>query len=354
MEPGLRAAPSGAFRYRQGELYCEAVPLREIVRTVGTPAYVYSAQGVVSRYRAFDRALGTYPHMICYSVKANGNLHLLRLLARQGSGFDIVSGGELYRVLEAGGKPSRVVFSGVGKTVEELDYALRSDILLFNCESESELRLLGERAARQRKQARAALRVNPHVEARTHPHISTGLREHKFGIEMAAAERLYREAWQWPGLRLAGLSCHIGSQIFDLRPIEQAARKLVALAGRLQKAGLSAEYLDLGGGLGVAYRAGERPPSIAAYARRILRAVRGSGSTLLLEPGRALVAESGVLVTRVIRTKATGRKNFVVVDAAMNDLIRPSLYDAYHEIRPVVRRRRAEVVADIVGPVCET
>jgi diaminopimelate decarboxylase len=347
------AAPAG-FRYRGGELYCEGVPVHRIVESVGTPAYVYSSGQILVHYRQFERALGKYPHLICYAVKANANLEVLRLLAKQGAGFDIVSGGELFRVLEAGGRPSRVVFSGIGKTAEELDYALRSGILLFNCESESELRLLSERASRMKRTARAALRVNPHINAQTHPHIATGMQEHKFGIEMAAAERLYRDAQSWPGLILEGLSCHIGSQISELRPFAQAVKKLADLAARLQRAGLPIRHLDAGGGLAVSYRAEDSPPTIAAYGKAILRCVRGSGLKLLLEPGRALVADTGVLLTRVVRTKSTGRKTFVIVDAAMNDLIRPSLYDSYHEIRPVVRGTRSTIRADIVGPVCET
>lgn len=328
--------------------------MREVAKSVGTPAYVYSASRLVSNYREFDRAFGRYPHMVCYSVKANANLYLLRLLARQGSAFDIVSGGELYRVLKASGRADRVVFSGVGKTAEEMDYALRTGILLFNCESESELHLLSERASRLKRKARAALRVNPHIEVRSHPHITTGLRNHKFGIGMEAAERLYREAQDWPGLQLVGLSCHIGSQIFDLRPIQQAVQKMVALAIRLGNSGLPVEYLDAGGGLAVAYQTTDVPPSISAYGKSILQCVRGRRFKLLIEPGRALVADTGILLTRVVRTKTTGRKNFVIVDAAMNDLIRPSLYGAYHQIQPVVRDRRSQFRADIVGPVCET
>ncbi len=351
----VRRAPSpAAFRYRDGALFCEGVSVAEVVQRIGTPAYIYSANQIAAHYRKFNRAFGRYPHMICYSVKANGNLQVLRLLARLGSGFDIVSGGELFRVLQAGGRADRVVFSGVGKTAEEIDYALRSGILLFNCESESELRLLSERASRLQQTARVALRVNPHIEARTHPHIATGLRQHKFGIEMEAAEQLYREAHHWPGLRLVGLSCHIGSQISDLRPIEQAVGKIVALASRLQREGFPVQLLDAGGGLAVAYRADDAPPSIAAYSRSILRCVRGIGLKVLVEPGRALVADSGILVTRVVHLKTTGRKKFIVVDAAMNDLIRPSLYSAYHEIRPVRRRARETVPVDVVGPICES
>ena len=354
MNPAVGSTKSGGFRYRGKQLYCEGVSLQELAKAVGTPTYIYSGTRVISRYREFDRALGSHPHMVCYSVKANGNLQLLRLLARQGAAFDIVSGGELYRVLEAGGRASRVVFSGVGKTAQELDYALRAGILLFNCESESELLLLSERASRLQKRARASLRVNPHVSARTHPHIATGLREHKFGIDMAAAERLYREAQDWPGLRMVGLSCHIGSQIFEPGPIQQAVQKMAWLAERLQRAGLAVHYLDAGGGLAVAYQPKDRAPSIADYGRTILKSVRGIGLKLLVEPGRSLVADSGILLTRVIRAKTTGRKKFIIVDAAMNDLIRPSLYNAYHEIQPVVRSPREEILADVVGPICES
>ena len=342
------------FSYRNEELICDSVPVRAIAEAVGTPAYVYSSRQILSRFRAFDRAFGAYPHLICYAVKANANLGILRLLARQKSGFDIVSGGELFRVLQAGGKASRTVFSGVGKTAGEMDEALRAGILLFNCESESELQLLSERAARLRQKAPVALRVNPHVDAATHPYIATGLTEHKFGIEMAAAEDLYRRAQGWPGLRLIGLSCHIGSQIADLAPFAEAVVKLVEMAERLRREGMVVEYLDAGGGLAVAYQPGDSPPSIRDYGRRILACVRGSGLKLLVEPGRALVAEAGILLTRVVRAKITGRKRFIVVDAAMNDLLRPSLYGAYHEVRPVIRNRREQVVADLVGPVCES
>ena len=345
---------AGVFTYRNNELYCDQVSARRIAEAVGTPAYVYSTRRIVARYLDFDRALGNYPHMVCYSVKANSNLSVLRLLARRKAGFDIVSGGELFRVLEAGGKASRVVFSGVGKTSEEMDYALRSRIFLFNCESESELRLLSERAARLKVRARVALRVNPRVGAKTHPYIATGREEHKFGVDMAATEDLCLRAQQWPGIRLAGLSCHIGSQIAALTPFAQAVEKLVSLARRLQRKKVPVEYLDAGGGLAVAYRGEDRPPSIPAYGKKLLQCVRGSGLKLLVEPGRSIVADAGILLTRVLHTKTTGGKKFIVVDAAMNDLLRPSLYGAYHEIRPVMRNRRRKVVADLVGPVCET
>ncbi len=342
------------FVYRNNELYCEEVPVRQIAEQAGTPVYIYSGGRIAGRFAEFDRALGSYPHQVCFAVKANSNLAVLRLLARHNAGFDIVSGGELYRVLQAGGKASRTVFSGVGKTAAEIDYALRSGILLFNCESESELRLLSERARRLRTRARIALRVNPRVNAKTHPYIATGLEEHKFGLDMPLAEELYERAQEWPGLQLTGLSCHIGSQIADLEAFAEALTKLARMAARLRQKKLAVESLDAGGGLGVPYRPTESFPSISAYARTIKKCLRGTGLKLLLEPGRAIAGDAGILVTRVVHTKTTGRKRFVIVDAAMNDMIRPALYGAHHEIQPVVRSRRKEETADLVGPVCES
>jgi len=344
----------GFFIYRNNELYCDSVPVREIADSVGTPVYVYSGRQVAAHFAEYEHALGNYPHLICYSVKANFNLAILRLLARLDSGFDIVSGGELFRVLKAGGKAARIVFSGVGKTAAEIDYALRSGILMFVCESESELRLLSERACRLRKVAPVALRVNPQVNARTHPYIATGLREHKFGLAASVAETLYQQAQEWPGLRMVGLSCHIGSQIAELSPFTEALDKLVGMVNRLRDKKLAVDYLDAGGGLAVAYRPEDSPPTIQSYVNQILTCVRETGLKLLLEPGRSIVADAGILLTRVVHTKSSGRKNFVIVDAAMNDMLRPSLYGAYHEVRPVVCAEREETVVDLVGPVCET
>lgn len=349
----ISANGAEAFSYRNGELYCDGVPARRIADQVGTPAYVYSGRRIAARFDEFNGALGNYPHMVCYSVKANSNLAILRLLARRNAGFDIVSGGELFRVLQAGGKASRTVFSGVGKTAAEMDYALRSGILMFICESESELRLLSERAHRLRATARVALRVNPQVSAETHPYIATGLEEHKFGLEMPVAEELYERAQPWPGLRLAGLSCHIGSQIRDLSPFAEALAKLVKMAERLRKK-FSVECLDAGGGLGIPYRPEDSSPSIRAFAKQALHCVRRTGLKLFMEPGRSIVGDAGILLTRVVHTKTTGEKKFIIVDAAMNDMIRPSLYDAYHEVRPVICSQREEIVADLVGPVCES
>ncbi len=350
---------SWPFRYRRATLWCESLPLPEIAERFGTPVYVYSRALIERNFRRFDRAFGGHPHRLCYSVKANSNLGLLRLLARLGAGFDIVSGGELYRVLQAGGDPGTVVFSGVGKTAGEVKEALDAGILLFNSESEAELKLINQLAARRKGKppARISLRVNPDVDAATHPYISTGLRRHKFGVDIGAAEQIYLRARLLEHLEMVGVSCHIGSQILEPEPFLEALEKLVSLARRLRRAGLPVRYLDLGGGLGVAYHPEETTPDVAAFVERILESLRileARNYHLLLEPGRSVVAEAGLLLTRVLYRKRNGDKNFVIVDAAMNDLLRPALYGSYHEIYPVRRRRGPSMVADVVGPVCET
>ncbi len=346
--------PALGFEYRQHRLHCEETSLEDIAERFGTPCYVYSAQSIVGNYRAYTEALQPIDHEIHYSVKANSSLGVLALLAREGAGFGIISGGELFRVIEAGGDLGKVVFSGVGKTVEEMDYALRSKVGCFNCESEDELRLLNEMAGRLGAQPVVALRINPDINADTHPYIATGLRDHKFGVALRDAERLYRDHESLPHLRLEGVSCHIGSQIFDTGVFIEALEKLVDLAARLREAGLSIRQLDLGGGLGVAYRESHAPPSIEDYAQSLVTALRGQGLRLMLEPGRSIVGQAGVLLSRVLYRKLGEVKEFVVVDAAMNDLIRPSLYESYHEILPVAQRQRKTITADIVGPVCET
>ena len=346
--------PRLGFEYRQQRLYCEEVSLDDLARDLSTPCYVYSASSIVANYRAYSTALSR-PHEIHYSVKANSSLGVLALLARAGSGFDIVSGGELFRVLRAGGDASKVVFSGVGKTVEEIEYALGAKIGVFNCESEAELLLLNKLAERLDEQPRAALRVNPDIDAETHPYIATGLREHKFGVEMEQAEGIYERHAALSHVRLEGVSCHIGSQIFDTGAFFEALDKVIALALGLRERGFNIRYLDLGGGLAVAYREQDAGPSVGDYASALADALEGKDLTLLLEPGRSIVAQAGVLLTRVLYRKRTGGKEFVIVDAAMNDLIRPALYQSYHEIIPVVRSSgRAMVRADVVGPVCET
>ncbi|HYX69329.1 MAG TPA: diaminopimelate decarboxylase [Terriglobales bacterium] len=348
-----------AFVYRGSRLCCERLPLARLAERFGTPLYVYSATAIGQRYRAFDRAI-PLPHTLCYSVKANSSLALLRLLGAMGSGFDVVSGGELERVLRAAPRAaSNVVFSGVGKTAPEMDDALRAGILMFNVESAGELDLLAERAARLRCRARVALRVNPDVPADTHPHLSTGRLEHKFGVPMAQAHSLYRRAAREKYLEVAGVSAHIGSQITSAAPFAATARRLAELVRDLRSDGHRITYLDLGGGLGIPYRDNREAAALfRVYGRAIAQPLRGLKVHLLLEPGRAIVGPAGALLTRVLYLKRDGRRHFLVVDAAMNDLLRPALYDAYHEVVPVEAlagdRRPATAVFDVVGPICET
>ncbi len=342
------------FDYHGNVLRAEDVPLAEIAARAGTPCYVYSSRGILESFRAYDEALAGLPHRVCYAVKANSNLAVLALVGRAGAGFDIVSGGELYRVLASGGDPSVVVFSGVGKTAQEIESALEAPIHSFNCESEGELALIDALAHRRGARARVGLRVNPDVDAATHPYISTGLREHKFGIEMAEAEALFGRAGEFKNLSLEGVSCHIGSQLLDAAPLVAALDRLLALVERLRASGLEIRFLDLGGGMGVPYRPGEEAPDVAAFVAEVRRRVQGRDLFLLLEPGRSIVAEAGLLVTRVLYRKSSAAKEFVVVDAAMNDLIRPSLYEAHHEILPVRKTGRGTILADVVGPICET
>jgi diaminopimelate decarboxylase len=352
------AARPPAFVYRNRELHCESAPLTKLAQKFGTPLYVYSGNTISERFRRFESAFGKYPHTVCYSVKANSNLSLLRMLSKMGAGFDVVSGGELERVLRADRKAaSRVVFSGVGKTAPEMDLALRAGILLFNLESEAELHVLAERAARLRKRARIAFRVNPHVHAKTHPYITTGLREHKFGVNIDEAPALYADAAEQDWLEPVGISVHIGSQITDVEPFRETMQRVVGLAHQLMRDGLNIGLIDAGGGLGISYD-GEQAPAFSSrvdsYAKALLSSLKGEPFHLLLEPGRSIVAPAGALLTRVLYVKENSGKRFLIVDAGMNDLIRPSLYNAYHEIVPVQLRRGSDIKADIVGPVCET
>lgn len=342
------------FSYRDAQLYCENVALEEIAVSAGTPCFVYAAAGIRDRFLAYQSALADVPHTVCYAVKANSSLAVLKLLADLGSGFDIVSAGELFRVLRAGGDPAKVVFSGVGKAEAEIVYALDQGIHSFNCESESELILLAATARRKGMRARASLRVNPDVDANTHPYISTGLQEHKFGIPFAEAHRLYLQYHQEPGLEWVGVSCHIGSQILDVSPLVEAVEKVLAFASELRSAGIGIQEIDIGGGLGIGYRPHETPTAIHDYMTQVLEKVRLSEFSLAVEPGRSLVAEPGVLLTRVLHWKPGSGRNFLIVDAAMNDLIRPSLYSAHHEIVPLTLRPGQPMMADVVGPVCES
>jgi diaminopimelate decarboxylase len=345
------------FVYENDRLACSGVDMTELASEFGTPLYVYSADAVGERVAMLQEAFASLPTTLCYAVKANSSLALMKMLAGLGCGFDIVSGGELERVRRAAPEAlGRVVFSGVGKQVWEMDAALEAGILLFNVESEAELEVLSERAYALGKTARIALRVNPDVFAETHPYISTGLSAHKFGIAIAKAREVYARASKLPGIHPAGVSVHIGSQIRAVEPFGQALQRVRTLVEELRSDGLTIEYVDAGGGFGIEYGEAAFDPaaSVASYAKQIIGVMDGLGANLLLEPGRFLVAQAGALLTRVIYTKQNGDKHFVITDAAMNDLIRPALYQAHHEIVPVVRDGRAAQTSDIVGPVCES
>jgi diaminopimelate decarboxylase len=341
------------FHYQQDLLYAEKVPLGEIAQRFGTPCYVYSRAALTDGYRQFAEAFKSRDHLICYAVKANSNLAILNLFARLGAGFDIVSGGELQRVLAAGGAANKVVFSGVGKSEAEMRQALEAGILCFNVESPSELDRLDMVAGSMGKVAPISLRVNPDVDAKTHPYISTGLKQNKFGVAYTEALDLYRKAAAMSNLRITGMDCHIGSQLTETSPFIAAAEKVLALVDQLNAAGIVLEHLDLGGGLGIRYD-DETPPSITEYAQALLGAIKGRTEKIVVEPGRVLVGNAGVLLTRIEYLKHGEEKNFAIVDAAMNDLMRPALYDAYHAILPVQKRAGIAQRYEVVGPVCET
>ena len=341
------------FSYNQDVLECEGVPLMAIAEKVGTPIYIYSSASLLDAYARFHRAFRSIRHTICYAVKANSNLSILRLMARAGSSFDVVSGGELYRLRRIGVSGRRIVFSGVGKTKEEIREALAAEILLFNVESEAELDLLTEETARIRRRVSAALRVNPDVKAGGHAHISTGHHRHKFGMDWEEARRLYLDKRHSKWIRWRGISGHIGSQILGLAPFRRAVTRIASFVRDLSKAGVKLSYVDLGGGLGIRY-VREHAPDIDAYARVLIEKIRPLGCRLLLEPGRAIAGPAGVLLARVLYLKRNREKIFIIVDAAMNDFIRPALYDAVHPITPVLRGTGKRIRADIVGPVCET
>jgi len=343
------------FTYRDGRLRAEDVDLRDIVHRVGTPCYVYSRATLERHWSVFDAALGARPHLICYAVKANSNLAVLQVLARLGSGFDIVSVGELQRVLQAGGDPARVVFSGVGKRADEMRQALQVGIRCFNVESENELLRLNDVAGQCGVAAPVSLRVNPDVDAGTHPYISTGLRENKFGIAIDTALETYRQAAALPHLRVTGIDCHIGSQLTDSRPFVDALERTLRLVGKLQNEGIRLQHIDLGGGLGIRYQAQDTPPSPDDYVQALLETLGDSPLEILLEPGRAIAGNAGILLTRVEYLKHTADRHFAIVDAAMNDLQRPALYNAWHDIVPVQPRQNEPTLSyDVVGPVCET
>ncbi len=346
------------FIYKNNELYCESVAIADIAKAVGTPFYLYSSATLTHHFNTFDKSFAELSHLTCFAVKSCSNLAILRLFSTLGGGADIVSGGELYRSLKAGIDPRRIVYSGVGKTEEELRYGLVSGILMFNVESEQELEKLQQVAQEQDLVAPVSFRVNPDVDPKTHAYISTGLAKNKFGIPIEQAEKVYLRAKEMSHIKILGVSCHIGSQLTEISPFTETLHKVKQFVSRLETHGISIEYLDLGGGLGVRYQ-DEKPPHPQEYARALKEEMEGLRCTLILEPGRVIVSNAGILVSQVLYTKRTGSKNFIIVDAAMNDLARPSLYDAHHDILPVIRQSGQAVnenleIADVVGPICES
>lgn len=346
------------FIYKDNELYCESVAVADIAKAVGTPFYLYSNATLTHHFNTFDKSFGELPHLTCFAVKSCSNLAVLRLFSNLGGGADIVSGGELYRSLKAGIDPRRIIYSGVGKTEEELRYALVSGILLFNVESEQELEKLQQVARDQDLVAPVSFRINPDVDPKTHAYISTGLAKNKFGIPIEQAENVYLRAKEMSHIKILGVSCHIGSQLTEISPFTETLQKVKQFVSRLEKLKIPISYLDLGGGLGVRYQ-DEKPPHPQEYARALKKEMEGLKCTLILEPGRVIVGNAGILISQVLYTKQTQAKNFIIVDAAMNDLARPSLYDAHHDILPVVRTAgKAEdehlETADVVGPICES
>lgn len=343
------------FSYHNHELHCEGISLKNLAEKYGTPLYVYSYQALFDRFKEYDEAFKGVNHLICYSVKANSNGAILRAFIKMGGGMDVVTGGELYRALKAGCDPQKIVFSGVGKSAEEIEGALKAGILQFNVESEGELELLSQRASQLKKKAPVAMRVNPDVDPKTHPYIATGLKESKFGIAVERAKGLYHKASKMDSLQVVGIDCHIGSQITTVEPFAEAALRVKELVLDLGKAGLQIKQWDVGGGLGIRYR-DETPPSAQEYAKALLAVLGPIKAKLIFEPGRYLVGNSGALITRVLYDKMGETKRFVVVDAASNDMMRPSLYGAHHEINPIDEqaRGRQKNKVDVVGPICET
>lgn len=342
------------FQYKNGELHCEGVPIKTIAQRVGTPFYLYSSQTLMNHIRAFDSAFAGVPHLVCYALKSNSNSAVLRLLAREGAGADIVSGGELFRALRAGIDPKKIVYAGVGKRRDELEYALKVGVLMFNVESGEELHAIDRAAKDMRVQARIALRVNPDIDPKTHAYISTGLKENKFGISIDQALEYYQIAKKLPHVEVVGVHQHIGSQITEVQPFVDAVTKLVGFVKELRGAGIRIQYINIGGGLGITYK-DETPPLPLEVANAVRPLLKDCGCTIVMEPGRAIVGNAGILVTSALYHKESGEKRFLIVDAGMNDLIRPSLYEAYHEIRPVMEAPAAKQAAfDVVGPICES
>ncbi|MCX7770892.1 MAG: diaminopimelate decarboxylase [Proteobacteria bacterium] len=341
------------FNYRGKDLYCEDVALENLAKEFGTPLYVYSGKTILRHYHAFDNAFKSHDHLICYSIKANSNIGILNLLVQAGSGFDIVSKGELYRAMKAGADPSKIVFSGVGKTEDEIEMALIAGILMFNVESEAELYAIDKVAGRLGKKAPISFRVNPDVNPLTHPYISTGLKKNKFGIPHEKIIEAYKRALDLNNIEVVGIDCHIGSQITQLDPFNEAVEKMLNLIEKIESLGINIKYVDLGGGLGITYK-DEEPAHPNEYGEAVLKYFKGINKKLIFEPGRVIVGNAGVLLTKVLYKKDTSEKKFIVVDAAMNDLARPALYGSYHSIVPVIKKEGNNVSVDIVGPVCES
>ncbi|HWR58097.1 MAG TPA: diaminopimelate decarboxylase, partial [Thermodesulfovibrionales bacterium] len=341
------------FQYIKGRLHAEDVPVREIVEEYGTPLYIYSFSTLLRHFKAYDDAFDGVPHMICFALKANSNSAILRLLAKEGGGADVVSGGEIFRALKAGIPSRKIVYAGVGKTEEEIRFALKAKILMFNVESESELAEIDRIAGEMKVKAPVALRVNPDIDPETHPYIATGLRKHKFGIPIEDAFEYYKSAKKLKNIEIVGIHKHIGSQITKVSPFVDAMKKTLSLVDELDCQGVKIRYLDIGGGLGITYK-DEEPPLPRDLAKRLLPMVKGRQLTLIVEPGRSIVGNAGILVTKVLYLKPGEEKDFVIVDAGMNDLIRPSFYGSYHHIQPVEKKRRTNILADVVGPICES
>lgn len=341
------------FNYKNGELFAEDVSIKDIVYKVGTPVYIYSYNTLIRHFNAYEKAFESIPHIICFALKANSNSAIIRLLGKQGCGADVVSGGELFRALNAGIPPQKIVYAGVGKTEEEIRYALKSKILMFNVESDNELIEIDRIASKMKTKAPIALRINPDIDPQTHPYISTGLKKHKFGIPIEKALDSYSIANNLKNIEIVGVHKHIGSQITDVTPYVDAIKRILILIDTLIKQGISIRYLDIGGGLGITYKE-ETPPLPSHLAKSILPLLSKHKLTLVLEPGRSIVGNAGILLTKVLYLKKTEEKEFIIVDAGMNDLIRPSIYGAYHEILPVIKNNNKTITADIVGPICES
>jgi diaminopimelate decarboxylase len=341
------------FKYRANELYAEDVPVKKLAEKYGTPLYVYSYNTLLRHFKAYDDAFNGYPHIICFAVKSNPNTSVISLFAKQGGGADIVSGGELYVALKAGISPKKIVYAGVGKTADEIRFALKSKILMFNVESENELKEIDRVAGMMKKKAPIALRINPDIDPGTHPYITTGMKKHKFGIPIEAALEYYRIASKLKNINVVGVHKHIGSQITKIAPFVDALKRILILIDRLNEQGTEIKYLDIGGGLGISYK-DEEPPVPKDLAKNFIPLLEGRKLTLIMEPGRSIVGNAGILVTKTLYLKEGEDKEFVIVDAGMNDLIRPSLYDAYHRIEPVVKNKRETILCDVVGPICES